>query len=478
MKLNLLSQYRVEKSTDNNQSQLLNMYLEESQAVQIESNLKGEYDLIAYSFPGLPVFCDTTESSIRALYKKNNLVYVVAGNHFYSIDSAGTRTLLGTLNTNSGFAKIKAITGGGDSNNQLQIIDGTNGYSYNIGTGTATFPISDADFPQTAVDLTTQDDYSIYLKANSMVFGLSSISDTTSYNALDFGSKFRQPDLVAGIIDYHGELWVMGTETIEIWNNTGNNDFQFERRSDVLIEIGLAAKESAIIVANTLFLLGQSATGGYGFIKFVSTEPENIASKAIMTLLSTLTTISDCRSLSFAMSGNEFILWTFPSDNITICYNVTNHTWTTRQSYINGVYGQFLGNCACLAFNKQLIGDQYSGKIYYASPIVHTENSVSVKKQFTSAPVYSEGKLIYISRLQIDVQTNVGTNKTFTLEMSVDRGTSWETIDTYTIPISGLETVYTTSLGSARCFLFRITCLDDCFFALLGFQAELSIGVH
>ena len=116
---------------------------------------------------------------------------------FGSVSSGGTFTQLGSnLNTSTGFAKIVSITGSSDTNNQLVIIDGTNGYTYNIGTSTATFPISDGDFPQTAVDVVTLDDYIIYLKSNSIVFGLSVVSDSTSYAALDFASKLRLPDKI------------------------------------------------------------------------------------------------------------------------------------------------------------------------------------------------------------------------------------------------------------------------------------------
>ena len=93
------------------------------------------------------------------------------------------------------------------------------------------------------------------------------------------------------------------------------------------------------------------------------------------------------------------------------------------------------------------------------------------------APIV-QGKRIYISRLQIDVQTNVGSSKTFLLEMSTDRGTTWETVDTYTIPTTGDGTIYSSSLGSAFCFLFRITTTDNVNFSILGFQATADIGEH
>src|SRR5258708_1072508 len=162
MLIDLLNSHNPSKSTDNNPSQLSNMYLEEDKNFSTQyypavSNHKGKYNVVAYPTPGLDLFCDTGKANVRALYTLNDVMYVVAGNTFYTVNSSGTKTSLGTLNTSSGFAKIRAITGGIDTNNQLLIIDGTNGYTYNTGTSIATFPITDVNFPQTATDVTTQD---------------------------------------------------------------------------------------------------------------------------------------------------------------------------------------------------------------------------------------------------------------------------------------------------------------------------------
>lgn len=483
--LDLLTQYSVSKATDQNQGQLLNMYLEEQQTTSLAQHPykaspdvpKGEYKVIALPTFGLTTFCDTTQANIRALLEHNEVLYAVAGNKLYSINSGGTKTELGTLNTSSGFAKIVVISGASDTNNQLVIIDATNGYHYNITTATATFPITDVDFPQTASDITVQDDYVLAEVNNSLQFFLSNVADGTSWAALDFASKIRKADRINGIISYKGEVFLFGTKTIEVWTNSGNASFPFERRSDVFIELGNAAQRSIVLAADKLFFLGKSLTGGYGFIVLDGYNPVTISTKDIMSAICALTTISDCIGYSYAKDGHEFIDWTFPTDNKTFTYDTSNGTWIVRQSYLNSAYGRFLGQCQAFCYNKSLIGDYNSGKIYTQSRSIYTENGTAIRRQFISPYLYSEGKRIYLERLQIDCQTNVGTG-TFLLEMSTDRGNTWETIDTYTVPTSGDGTIYTTSLGSAFCFAFRITTTDNFNFVLLGFQAQYSLAAH
>lgn len=487
MLLNLLNQYTVEKSTDQNQSQLINMYLEEEQTTRLSQYPyaaqadppKGEYKVIAYPTFGLSTFCTTGQSVIRDLFEHNEVLYCVAGNKFGSINSGGTFTQIGSnLSTSTGYAKIVAITGGSDTNNQLIIIDGTNGYHYNVTTTTATFPITDVDFPQTCTAITTQDDYVIVEKANSISFYLSNVSDGTSWAALDFASKFRKPDRIMSVLSLKGELWLLGTKTCEVWNNTGQASFPFERRTDVFLEVGCAAKNSVFICGSTMIFLAKTRAGGYSIIAIDNYTPKNIATKAIMELLGGMTDPTDCIGYSYAKDGHEFACFNFVTDNKTMVYDVTNETWTVRQSLVSGTQGRFLGQCHAFCYGKSLVGDFNSGLVYSQERAIYTDNGVAVQRRFVSPPVYQEGKRLYISRLQIDVQTNVGSNKTFTLEVSTDRGATWSTIDTYTVPTSGDGTIYTTSLGSAFCFLFRITTTDNFNFILLGFQCEVTAGEH
>ncbi len=474
--LDLLNTYSPGKSSDLDQSELSNMYIETTQSL---GQVGAEYKSVAYSLPGLALFCDTGEAVIRAFYEQNEIAYVVAGNKFGSISSLGVFTQIGVnLSTSTGFAKILAITGGSDINNQIIIIDGTHGYHYNITTAVATFPIADVDFPQTATDLTVQDDYFIVEKAGSISFYLSDISDGTSWQSLEFASKFRKPDRLVAINSNKGELWLLGSKTIEVWNNTGNASFPFERRNDVFLEAGCAAKESVVILANSMFFLAKNRTGGYSAVMIENYNLKPVSSSSIEYQFGQLTRVSDCKAIAYSKDGHGFIDFTFPTDNKTFTYDVTNGVWINHQSLVSASYGRALANCSAFCYGKNLIGDFNSGKVYSLSSTTYTEDGTAIRRRFISPPVYVNGRRVYIHRLQIDVQTNVGSNKTFTLEQSLDRGNTWDTVDTYTIPTTGDGTIYTTSLGSSFCHLFRISTTDDFNFSLLGFQAMVSLGEH
>lgn len=475
MLFDLLGSYNPDKALDNSQAELTNMYLSADESV---SGIKGEYKVIAYPTFGLSAFCTTGEAVVRALYEHADVLYVVAGNKFGSVNSSGTFTQLGgNLTTSTGFAKIVAITGGTNTNNQLVIIDGTNGYAYNIGTSTATFPIADADFPQTVTDVAAQDDYVFVQKPNSGIFNYSNLSDTTAWAALDFALKFRNADRLMSILSNKGELWLLGSKSIEVWTNTGDTALPFQRRSDVLINEGCASTRGAIIAANRIIYFGRSLNGGYKACGIDSYESKTISTRAIETQFNNLTAPSECILYSYFKDGHEFVDFTFPTDSKTFTIDLSMGVWIKKESLVSASYGRFIGNCSAFCYNKSLIGGFNTGIIYTQSASVYTENGVAIRRRFVSPTIYQEGKRIFIHRLQIDCQTNVGTG-TFLLELSNDHGNTWETVGTYTVPTSGSGQIYTTSLGSGFSFMFRITTTDNFNFILLGFQAEASLGTN
>lgn len=473
MKIDLLGQDYPSKSLDQNQTQLTNMYLEADKD-------KGKYPIIALPTPGLTLFADTGKTSIRAMYSHNDVLYVVAGDILYSCNSSGTLTSLHSLNTTSGFAKLKTISGGSDNNNQLTLIDGTNGYSYNIGTNTSTFPITDVDFPQTSIDIATQDDYVIVANNNSIQYNISNLSDSLTYDSLDFASKIGEADKLVGIFTHEGKLWLFGNRTTEVWYNSGNVSFPFEKTPDTFLHYGLAAKNSVAGSANYFCFLTVNSSGGYHIVmvlpKTFYYDPQPISTLPLDNLIGSFTTISDAFAYIYTKDGHEFYEITFPSAGYTFCFDKVSGAWNRRQSYTNSTYTNFLGSCQAFCFGKNLIGDSTSGKIYYQNSNSYTENGTPIRRMLVSPPIYMEGKRVFINQLQIDVETGVGSNKTFTLEKSFDNGSTWILVNTFTIPDKGGR-IYQNNLGSSRYgILFRITTTMDAKFIILGFQADVKIG--
>lgn len=473
--IDLLAQDYPSRSLDQNQSILVNMYLE-------ADKFKGKYPVIALPTPGLSLFADTSEANVRAIFEQNQILYVVAGNHFYSINSSGVvSSVLGTLNTSSGFAKIVSISGSSDTNNQLFIIDGTNGYSYNIGSTVATFPITDVDFPQTCIDCTARDDYILVAKLDSISFNISNLSDSLSWDALDFASKISEADRLTAIRTHLSKVWLFGNKTSEVWYNNGNADFPFGPVPDTFLQYGCSAKNSISSNEDYMLFLSANSRGGYSVVKAQPSQaytPTPLSTQAHDSLISSFSVVSDAIGYCYTKDGHKFYDLTFPTAGYTFVFDLSSGAISTRQSFIGAAYTRFLASCQSFCFGKNLVGDYQSGKIYSQETAIYTENGTAIRRIITSPSgvLYAGGKRVFVNRLQIDVETGIGSNKTFTLEKSMDNGSTWNTVNTYTIPSKG-NRIIENRLGSSKDgILFRITTTMDAKFIVLGFYADINIG--
>ena len=486
--LDLLTQSYPTIAEDQNQAEITNMYLELDQA-------KGKYKVVAYPMPGLTLLAAVPgQNEIRDMLSWNDVLYVIAGNGLYTISEAGAATLLFSLNTSSGFAKMKVIAGGGNSNGQIIAIDGTNGYAYNIDTAVATVPITSIGFPQNAIDIENQDDIVVAVPANSIQWNISDISDTTTWDALNFASKIGQPDQIHAVVSHESMLWLMGDKTTEIWYNAGNELFPFQRVSTTFLHYGIGARDSIAVNGNYFCFLATNRGGGYTINQVVPKtyyyNPTPISTPPIETLVTRLGNtvgVEDAIGDIVNIVGHDFYTITFPAADQTLVYDVPKGAraedkgaWYYRKSFNTATqeYGRFLGNNGAFCYGKQFVGDYASGNIYILDDQNYTENGTPILREFISppGPTYFEGKRVYFDRLQIDVETNVGVSKTFDLSKSVDNGDTWQLVGTYTIPPKGGR-IYVTRLGQSRYgMLFKLSTTMDANFCLLGFQVEARLG--
>jgi hypothetical protein len=204
--------------------------------------------------PGLSILTTIDNSPGRgAITSTNNRAFIVNGNGFYELSTTGVATLRGTINTQVGLVSLS------ENFNQVIIVDGTDGWIFNKDTNTFT-EITDIDFP-VCKNVVYQDGYFIVTETNTQKFYISALNDGTSWDALDFTSVESSPDNLIGLVSDKGNLWLFGTQTTEIYQNTGNAAFPFERIPGAIIPTGCAASFTAQRFDNTVVWLGQDENG-------------------------------------------------------------------------------------------------------------------------------------------------------------------------------------------------------------------------
>jgi len=424
--------------------------------------------------PGAKDFCDIGASvPIRGMRVVGSVLYAVAGNKFYSIDANGTETEQGTLNTSTGYCWIV------DCATQIMIIDGTDGYTYTIATDTFA-AIADADFPTTPGSAAYQDGYGIVTVNAAATFNLSALLDFTAWDALDYAGVDGYSDPLLTVVSNLRELFLFGTQSLEVWQNTGNADFPFERIPGGVIMKGCGAAASACEHNDSVFFLADDAT--VNMIPAGTYSPKIISPPALNDLISAYATKSDAIGFGMTWKGDDFYVLSFPTQNITWVFNVSTGLWHQWASYANN--GRHRANCYAFFSGKHLVGDYANGKIFELDSATYTDNtSNEITRQRIFGPIDSEDfPWVFHGSVEIELKPGVGnvndTDPVLTLYWSEDDGRSWSTGVAVAIGQSTETTkrVIWRRLGKSRKRLYKLVGTDKVQHIFTGFYANIEKG--
>lgn len=380
------------RSTNINAQRTLNLIPEVDQA-------DGKTVLSLFGRPGLVLFAYLGAPPIRTNGTKTvkGKMYAVMGDKFFEILGNGVFTQKGTLLTSTGAVSMD------DNGTQIMLIDGTYGYIYNVNTGVFA-QITDPDFPGADV-VTFMDGYFIFNKINTGSFMITSLYDGTAIDALDIKTAERDPDNLVNLVNDHGELWLFGEYTTEVYYNSGNADFPFDRKNDVVIEEGLAARWSLAKYDNSLIWLAQSKNGKGYVVRANGYAPQRISTPAIEYQISTYPTIGDAYALSFVYQGHPLYLLTFPTGNATWAYDASTGLWHEWGSY--GV-GRFRAGSYAFFNGKHYVGDHLDGDIYEMKPEVYDDRGDPIERIRRTQYIHQGANPLFIHRLTVDMETGVG----------------------------------------------------------------------
>jgi hypothetical protein len=385
------------QSSDQACNRLINLYPEISEEPNGTKSI-GAF----YAVPGFSVYCNTgVVGEVRAEYKSSDgKGFAVVGNTVFRL-VAGVATNLGTIGTSSGIVSIA------DNGLQLCIVDGSLGYLVNL-TTLALTTITDPDFPNGAIQVVGQDTYFITFQPSTQQFFISANNDGSSWDSLDFGSAEGSPDAISAMISDHRELLLYGPLSTEVFYNSGNADFPFERREGAYIEHGIIAPFSLAKMDNSVFWLGGDDKGSGIVWKIDGYQPQRVSTHAVEFAIRSYATVSDCRSITYQENGHTFLLMIFPSVGKCWAYDAATNMWHERAHFSNGEFTRWRGNCHMFHEGKHLVGDYENGTIYEMSLNNYTYNGDPRKWLRAWRVPANENKKVFYYKLIIDIQAGVG----------------------------------------------------------------------
>lgn len=355
--------------------------------------------------PGLKLEFTAGFGPIRGLWVLAGNLYVVSGTQLYKVTPpAYVVTLIGSV-TGTGPVSM--------ADNGTQLFVACNGPSYIYNSLTDVFQqITDGDFPG-AVTVCYLDNYFVFNEPNSQKIWVTSLLDGTQIDPLEFRPADGSPDGVVGIIADHGQLWVYGTNSIEVWSNTGNIDFPFERIPGAFNELGCAAAYSIAKMDNGLFWLGKDARGQGMVYRANGYAGQRISTHAIEWHIQQYGDLSDTIGYTYQQDGHSFYVLIFPSADTTWVYDVATQAWHERAGFSNGQFTRHWSNCQAFFNNKVLVGDYRNANVYSFDLDDFSDNG-SIQKWLRSWRALPTGqnnlKRTAHHSLQLDCETGVGLN--------------------------------------------------------------------
>jgi hypothetical protein len=215
-----------------------------------------------------------------------------------------------------------------------------------------------------AVTVGYLDGYFVFNEPDSQRIWVTELLDGTSIDPLEFASAEGSPDNVVSILIDHKEVWVFGTNSIEVWYNSGALDYPLSPIQGAFNEVGCVAPYSVAKLDNGIFWLGADARGQGIVYRANGYQAIRISTHAVEWHIQRYGNLSDALAYTYQQDGHAFYVLIFPEANTTWVFDVATGLWHERAGWVNGSFTRHRSNCQMSFNNEIVVGDFQNGNIY------------------------------------------------------------------------------------------------------------------
>lgn len=455
----------------------------------------GKGPIALYRTPGLSLFTTLPKMPVQGMIATDDVWYVMAGGSLYLVAADGSFTALGDTGI---------VTPGKNailSTNGIQIGVSFEGQFFVYDPNTTTF-FQPAVVPQlTSVSNTVLDGYMITANLHSRVWNVSNAFDATTWDPLQF-VLWQQPDNLVAVVAGFQELWIFGSQHIEIWYDAGTFPFPFQRVQGGVLDQGCAAPATPTKLDNTIFWLGADSRGRCVAWRANGWTPQRVSNHAVESQWNKYPSVGNAVGWSYQEEGHSFYVLWFPSGGppsaptngrgATWVYDVATSWWHERswQNPADNADEAHLGSCHAFVFGQHMVGDRSSGKIYVQSiEGKFTDNGNLIKRLRSCPHISTEMRWYKFGKLLVDMQvagglpggipsTGQGSNPLVMLRVSDDGGFTWSNIRTASAGKVGeyLTRVQWYQLGRSMNRVYEVSITDPIDVAFIDAYSKSTPG--
>lgn len=426
-----------------------------------------------YGTPGTRPLVTAAQSVVRGMHPPTDggPAIVVVGSAVYRLSPAFVLTFIGSIDTLTTPVQID------DNGIDAVIVTGPRGYKVNL-LSNSVIQINDpAFYGASSVDFL--DTYGIFNSPGTNTFYITG-SNAITFDALDFATAESNAEPIVRLTVDHDDLILFKRTTTEIWRRSGSPDFPFARDTNAAIEQGCAAANSVASLDNSVLWLGANTEGGGIVWRLNGYTPQRVSTDAIETAIASYSVISDAVAYSYQQEGHAFYVLTFPTANVTWCYDAATQLWHQRGYLdpITGILGRHRSACNIFYNSKHIVGDFADGRLYTLDLDYYQDGAGDPMPAIRAASHLAGPDYAWIvhNRLQIDIEAGIGlstgqgSDPQAYLDWSDDGGREWSS--QHSAPM-GAQGKYITRLrwnrlGRARDRVYRVTISDPVKRVILG----------
>lgn len=308
-----------------------------------------------FGTPGLEQLFQSGTGPIRGILNYFNVtLFFVSGTTLYFTDSlSATPTSIGTI---AGTGRVSMCA---NLEGKVFIVSGEDAYIYDLTNST----LSLVSLPPTGGTCDFIDSYFVFSEEGTAFFY---IYDGVAFDPADVATAEGMPDHVVAVLADHSELWIFCQLHTEVWQDTGDVDFPFQRLAGGLIPQGCAAKFTPKRLDNSIFWLGRNEDGQGVVWRANGYTPSRVSTYAVEFAIQSYGDISDAFAMTYQQEGHSFYMLTFPSANATWVLDVSNNMWHERTSFDPDTQGEgrWRGNSLAFFQGEIVVGDFRTGKVF------------------------------------------------------------------------------------------------------------------
>jgi Phage stabilisation protein len=420
----------------------------------------------AYGTPGTNLFVNFGDTPCRALYEFGNFLYVVHRGAFWQVNNVGVKTQIGTLNTTIG--RVSII----DNGTQIMLVDGTNGYIYNPTTNIFS-QITDVGFPPNPQTVTFMARVFLVTIANSGRFYISDIDNGLVWNALDFDNA--ESDFLINSYALNGQLVQFGQKVIEFWGVSGALDFPFANIQGSAIEYGLAARFSVTRFGQGIMFLARTNAGEVKVMYLQGYQVQDVTGQDLSNVINSYSNVNSATAFYYELDVHPFYEiniggFTWLYDGSTKCWSELKSSGSTR--HVAEIQTQYL--------NRNAVSHYSNGNVYFLDKNTYSDNGAMIERELVSRHVFNNMQDVFISSLQIDMETGVGLvlgqgdDPQIMLQISRDNGHTWGNERWQSFGKIGqyLTKVIWRQVGTSYDFVFKLRITDPVKVVIIGAYIE------